>query len=351
MKIDPTISFSTVLLFSFVMAAIMGGYVVWMRERRDRTIREARAEERETKRLELEERRIQAQEQSQYEADRREEQKMTAERAGVGSGGFIVMDMPEKDRALFHDLLKGFEDYAKLKGYEIAFSIDSSFEGRIAFKFTVKDDGVTVGPERVRKDFGEYVKQVRNGSVEDLDDMPVVTSIEEHNLLVALLKNRIVFLQESYKLAKNAQTYYESILANMRSFPALPAVPSVIVQTGGNMDSRRYNAVGNRNQLGDGNSDSSVNIDIGHSFNERQDRINAIDDVIAKLKAEQQTKSVEQAQRELSKVRDELADDPQPDSSSMYKWMERAKNLMMTAILSYETMEAVKKLLEIFGMK
>src|SRR5579871_3335540 len=138
---------------------------------------------------------------------------------GSRSGGYIVIEMSERERPLFHDLLKGFEDYAKLKGYEISFSIDSSFEGRIAFKFTVKNDGVTVGPERVRKDFAEYVKQVRTGKLEDLDDMPVVTSIEEHNLLMAMLKNRIVFLQQNYSLAKNAQTYYESILSNVRTFP------------------------------------------------------------------------------------------------------------------------------------
>jgi DNA-binding LacI/PurR family transcriptional regulator len=68
------------------------------------------------------------------------------EEARVGSGGYIVVEMPEEDRPLFHDLLKGFEDYAKLKGYQISFSIDSSSIGRIAFKFTVKNDGVVVGP-------------------------------------------------------------------------------------------------------------------------------------------------------------------------------------------------------------
>lgn len=47
-------------------------------------------------------------------------------------------------------------DYAKLKGYHIAFSVDASHDGRIAFKFTVKNDGFVVGPERVPQDFKEY---------------------------------------------------------------------------------------------------------------------------------------------------------------------------------------------------
>src|SRR5258708_34218562 len=64
-----------------------------------------------------------------------------AQNSGAGSGGYIIVEMPEKERPLFHDLLRGFEDYSKLKGYHIAFSIDSSHDGRIAFKFTVKNDG------------------------------------------------------------------------------------------------------------------------------------------------------------------------------------------------------------------
>jgi hypothetical protein len=42
--------------------------------------------------------------------------------SGLGSGGYIVVDMPENEGPLFHDLLKGFEEFAKLKGYNIAFS-------------------------------------------------------------------------------------------------------------------------------------------------------------------------------------------------------------------------------------
>jgi hypothetical protein len=30
--------------------------------------------------------------------------------AGAGSGGFIVIDLPDEQRPFFHDLLKGFED-------------------------------------------------------------------------------------------------------------------------------------------------------------------------------------------------------------------------------------------------
>jgi hypothetical protein len=261
--------------------------------------------------------------------------------------------MPEAERPLFHDLLKGFEDYAKLKGYELAFSIDSSLEGHIAFKFTVKNDGFVVGAERVRSDFKEYMENIRNGEVEDLDHLPVITNLEEHNLVVTLLKNRISFLQHSYQLSRNAVQFYENLITNVRSFPALPA-PSVIVQTGGTMDSRKYDARHSTRLIqGDNNTytDSSVNIDIGQSFTERQARIAGVDDLVERLKAsEVQTPDVQKARRALENVRDEITDVKEPDKSTVKKWLEIAKSSMATAALGLEVTEAAKKLLELFGL-
>jgi hypothetical protein len=239
----------------------------------------------------------------------------------------------------------------KLKGYHIAFSIDASHDGRIAFKFTVKNDGVVVGPERVRQDFKEYVEQVKNKDIDDLDALPVITSLEEHNLLVAQLKNRVSFLQHSYNLSQNAVKYYESLISNVRTFPALPA-PTVVVQTGGNMDSRNYNAMNSSRLIqGDGNTYTDSSVNIGNSFNERQERIVAVERVIERLnKEEKQDEQITKAVKELSKVRDELADDPEPDENAIMKWMERAKNFMLAGILSYKTVEAAKKAWELLGL-
>jgi hypothetical protein len=341
-----------VMLFGVTMIGVFGmmGLMLWMRFQRAQAEARARQDEREQKRLELEEKRLQAEETARYEAQMREEEKLTSDKAGLGSGGYIVMDMPESERALFHDLLKGFEDYAKLKGYHVSFSIDSSLKGRIAFKFTVSD-GFVVGPERVREDFKEYVDQVRNGEIDDFDKIPVIMSIEEHNLVVALLKNRISFLQHSYNLSQTSVKYYESLITNTRHFPALPA-PTVVVQTGGTMDSRNYNATNSSRLIqGDANTFTDSSVNIGSSFNERQERIAALDNMLGKLKAtEMKNESVQKAERELSKVRDELAEYPEPDKSSIRKWLEYAKNSMTGAILGYETLEAAKKLWELFGL-
>lgn len=358
---------SLILLFGTLILAF------WMRERRrdsgwrEREIK-MRAEEirlmaeREKQqqtlyselqgRLEIQQHRLQSEQQLLLsEFMKQEKERKEFEDNRVGSGGYIVVEMPEKDRSLFHDLLKGFEDYAKLKGYQISFSIDASQIGRIAFKFTVKNDGVVVGTERVRQDFKEYVENIRTGAVDDLDRAPVITSLEEHNLLVTQLKNRITFIQHSYQLSQNAIRFYESLLSNMRTFPALPA-PSVFVQTGGSMDSRSYSTVNSQKVLQGDNStltDSSINI--GQSFNQKQERIAALDELIGKLNTSAiKGDETNKAERALSKVRDELVDEAEPNTSMIRKWLEGAKTMIGTASLGVEVAEAAKKLWEMFGI-
>jgi hypothetical protein len=271
---------------------------------------------------------------------------------GPSSGGYIVLDLSDHERPVFHDLLKGFEEYAKLKGYEVSFSIDTTLSNRIAFKFTIKEGPFTVGAERVRRDFTEYIEKVRGGA-DTLDDIPVVTSLEEHHLVVTVLKNRISFLHHSYNLSQNAVRFYEGLLERIPTFPALPA-PNVVVHTGGNMDSRNYHATNSSRLIqGDQNtySDKSDNIRIGQSFNERTQQLAALDDLVARLKScQEQNESTEKALRALQNVHDELAEANQPDKERVQKWLETAKFSMGAAAISYEIVEVGKKLFEMFGV-
>jgi hypothetical protein len=327
-------------LTASAVAFIILAFLVWMRDRR----RQLAVEE---ERLKIERMRV--------EEPARHGVVKIGDAAGGSprSGGYIVIEMSERERPLFHDLLKGFEEFAKLKGYEIAFSIDSSADGRIGFKFTMRDDGNQVAADRVRQDFRQYLKEIVSGPIEDLDRLPIVTSLEEHALVVTLLKNRLTFLQHSYKVLKVTAAHFEKLLLSPRH-PAL-GPPQVIVQTGGNMDSKNYSATNSsRFVQGEGNEyeDSSVNIDIGQSFNQKQERIAALDDLIAKLKTSGvHGEPVQKAERALATVRDEVADHAEPDKSTVKKLMENSKNLLATAALSYEVTEAAKKLFELFGVQ
>ena len=272
---------------------------------------------------------------------------------GYRSGGYIVIEMSERERRFFHDLLNGFEDYAKLKGYEIAFSIDAASDGRIGFKFTMRADDQQVAAEQVKRDFKEYLQEVVNGPIEGLDRLPIVTSVEEHNTVVLLLKNRLSFLHHSYQAAKFTARHYEKLLSDLHAHHLLgPA--QVVVHTGGNMESKSYTAThASRVVQGDGNTfeDSSINIDIGQSFNQKQERIAAINDVVERHKeADAQNQPAQKARRALENVRDEITDSQEPDKSTVHKWLEVAKNSMATAALGLEATEAAKKLFELFGL-
>jgi hypothetical protein len=287
-----------------------------------------------------------------YDERKLEEEKLAAASAGPGSGGYIVVDMPEQHRPLFHDLLKGFEDYAKLKGYAVAFSIDSSFEDRIGFKFTMKNDGFAVGAERVRRDFKEYMEQVHRGDVEGLDDLPVITSIKEHQLVVTMLKNRLMFIQHNYRLAENTIGYYERLISGATRFPALPANSVVVNVPGGNMDSRSYNAVNSQRLIqGDSNAYEDASIHIGASFNERQERVVALDDVLGRLqRLESADVAVSKAIKGLSNAKDELTENPAPVKSSVARWLEYAKDGLKVAVLGADVNTAAQKLMALFGM-
>lgn len=288
------------------------------------------------------------------ERQQREEEIELGKIAGAGTGGYIIFDLPDDKRPLFHDLLKGFEDYAKLKGYTISFSVDASFNNRIAFKFTLKDIAVNIGTERVRQDFKEYVNKVRSG--ESLDSLPVIISLEEHELLVTALKNRISFLQHSYNLSKNAALYYENLISKIGSMPLLPA-QNILVQTGGNMDSRKYKAINSSRLIqGDGNeyNDSSVDasVKIGNSFNERRSQIESLTKLIGAIQANSGStiQNKEAALKDLNKVKEELEDEAEPDKSRIKKWLERAKGLLGFATLGKDIADLAKQVYDSFGI-
>lgn len=346
------------LLISMIsMLAISGGLVflfLWRQERRREWHMRERQVAMEAQRFEDEKKRYEDQRDDersrQYDEERRREEDAIRASAGTGTGGFIIVDLPDDQRPFFHDLLKGFEEYAKLKGYDVSFSIDATLANRVAFKFTLREEGIGVGPERVRRDFQEYVEKVRNGA-DSFDDIPVVTSLEEHELLVTLLKNRINFLQHSYQLSQNAVKFYEGLLAGAHSFPVLPA-PSVIVQTGGNIDSRRYDASNSSRLIqGDANTllDSSRTIDIGRSFNERRQRVDDLGTLIDKLRGVSDSATAKAA-LELEKAKDELSDHDSPNESAVARWLTKARDVLKLANVGQDVVEAARQVMHGFGL-
>ncbi len=268
-------------------------------------------------------------------------------------GGFITIDIPEKHRSLFHDFLKGFEDYAKIRGYKVSFSVDSSHEPEFKFKFTILDSGISVSTDRVRNDFNEYLRKVESG--EPLDDLPVIVSDEEHALLLTCLKNRVNFLQHSYNLSKHTIEYYEKLLKAAPLQSGFHSAPPVIVQTGGQLESRSYNAPGAQNvvqgeynQLTQISNDNSVSI--SNSFNERKNQIDELAKLIELIKTTSDNQAAQKAVVELEKVKGELEDEESPDTNRISKWLQNAKNCLGNVKMTKELFDTAKGVYQSFNV-
>jgi hypothetical protein len=337
--------FATIFPLAVIIVIAMAALVAWQSERRmDRRLRreeiEARRhrDEREEMRREKEQEREAARQEKEAENARferyvrkreAEEEKIKVE-AGAGSGGYIVVDLPDAQRGLFHDLLKGFEDYARLKGYGVTFSVDTTFHDRIAFKFTLTDPDVIVGNERIRKDLREYIERVTSGDL--LEDMPQIVSLEEHELLVTMLRNRISFLQHNFNLAKNAAEFYQGLLSRMNDQRFLPS-PNIVVQTGGAYNANSYSALNSpQSVLGiENKSSNSVRVAITHK--ERQIQIDQLREVVDKLLLERDFTGKNDAIRNLENIKDELENAESPEPGMVARWLERAKQALQLGSL------------------
>jgi hypothetical protein len=330
-------------------------FVSWQRDRRidrkfdyeqrqrdrDEAIEEAKRREAEKKSA------IEAEDMRQYRERRDAQEAEIRRQAGGGSGGYIVVDLPDEKRSLFHDLLKGFEEYARLKGYGVAFSVDATFHDRIAFKFTLTDPDLVVSNERIRSDFKEYLGKIREG--ESLDDIPQVLSFEEHELLVSTLKNRVAFLQANFDLQQIKNSYLESLLIHMRSQSFLPA-PSIVVQTGGSFSAPSYAALNSPQALVGHENTAQNRIHIAQGYTERREQIKRVEDLIARLQNEAASSGRIELERNIINVKEELEGSDPPDASRVGKWLLRAKQLLHLGSLGHETVFAAQELLKTFGL-
>lgn len=306
----------------------------------------------ERKRLTVEEDKSYRESEIQEERTRIEREKYEDDLINSGRGGYIILDMDDDKRPLFHDLLKGFEEYAKIRGYGVNFSIDSSQENKIAFKFTIKESGISVSTQKVRNDFAEYLDKIKDGS--GFDTLPIVTSEEEHDLLLTTLKNRFAFLETNYRIQKNAIDFYERLLFNVNYTQKgfLPA-PSVVVQTGGIMDSRNYNAQNSSHMIqGDKNrliDSSSINIE--NSFNKKKEQIEKIERLSSLLTSENGSEEERsKAIINLEKVKDELEENENPEPSLIKKWLNKTKSIMEMLKIGKETASSAAELWNSFSI-
>ncbi len=266
-------------------------------------------------------------------------------------GGYISIPMPEDKKSLFHDLLKGFEDYASLKGYKVSVSIDSSDINVIRFKLVVNEFGVTASRESIKKDLQEYVDKINNGA--DIDNLPEILNSIEHSKVLAALKNRISFLQHNYNMEKNVRECYEKVIQNLPTQGISHAQPIFNISNGNtDMDQRKYIASNSANVMqGDNHSNSleHVSVNIGSTFSETRDKVEGLEELISLIKGQPFEQS-DKAIRQLENVKDELVDEEEPDLSSINKWLNKAGSLLKAAEKGSELALKAQNVMESFGV-
>lgn len=333
---------------TLIMMGLMGGYTLFRRwlAGREREMYEQRVQQERLYELEQSKLRMQA---TSNDAQREEPS------AGPGSGGYIVLHLPDDQKAVFHDVLKGFEEFAQIKGYKISFSIDGSIPDKIAFKFTIANVGISVSTQQVETDLHEYIKRVQQG--DSLEDLPIVVPEVQHQALLLVMRNRINFLHHTYVAQKNVLALYEATFNQMRSGHMGVVPTNFYIQGGGTMTPSNYTAIGSQNVAqGQGNEASNNTINqsfhIGQSFNERKDQIDSIERLLTSVRSGDipSSEGVTRAISNLEKVKDELAHEEKPDAPRVKKWLEIAQAALKTLSLGKDAYDLASKTFGSFGV-
>ncbi len=299
---------------------------------------------------------------SQEDLQRKVTSQEPREDAGLNAGGYIIFDIPEAKKSMFHDLLKGFEDYAKLRGYVINFSIDNSFSNKVAFKFTLDSSGIVVSTKQVRQDFKDYIEKIQRG--DSLDDLPVVLSQEEHATLLACMKTRINFLQHNYNMEKTEKEFYRRLVSELPKLGfGIAPLQNFFLQAGNSNQASSYHAlnspqaaVGVGNRLIGNTIDQSIYI--ADSFNGRTEQVHAVSDLWLKLcdeckklpEGSPEHKECSKAIDNLRKVENEMREGEPPEPNRIHKWLEQTKYALKAFGLTKEIIDAGRKLEEAFHL-
>ena len=271
----------------------------------------------------------------------------------VDPSGYIVINMPNAQKTLFMDLLKGFEEYATLKGYSISFSYDGSLPNKVAFRFTIISGGVSVSTEKVKEDIQEYIRKVQNG--DSFDDVDIVIPPEKHHVTLMILKNRINFLESTQKTQRNAIQLYESLIKTFNSSSIAARPQQIYIQGNGTMNPNQYTAV-NSQQIAQGQGIRMIgntgSLHIGATFEEKKELADLFQRVeLALLGEKEEVRQQSYKAREyIERAKQEVLDEPQPDESRIRRYLEKAKELFTTATFAKEAMDAFKTLCEAIGI-
>jgi hypothetical protein len=303
--------------------------------------RRSRREDQEFKKEELELRKYEIQSNSDSARFGARNNNSAPEESKTDLNGYVFMSVDEGKKSTFSEMLKGFEEYAKLKGYQASLSVETSVKDKIGFKFTLHEEGVSVSAHKVKSDINEYINIVMSGG--NFDDMPVLITPEEHSAVIGTLKARLKYME------------YKSLISKMTN-SAINHSPTNIklIQEGIGMDSRSYSANNSANVVQGDESKNAIehsNIQIGKNVAEINSQVDDLNKIIQAIEKEALiNQELKPAVRYLENTKEELEESGTPDGASISKWLDKTNSILNTAKASAETITKFGGLLKVFGV-
>ncbi len=281
--------------------------------------------------------------------------------ASTSYGGYVFVDVPDNYKGLFHDTIKGFEEFARLKGYRVGIAIDTTLPGKVGFRFTILDQGVTVSTEAVRSHLDEYIEKFNESESDAFDNLPIVVDPVEHERLKATLTTRFIMVKSNAEMYKALADVYRQLAFEMAQFKnggvGYLTAPPVIVQNqlehGGSQMARDTYladhspgaAVGKANTA----SIERSTINIGSTLNEKNEQVNGLSELIELVKRSD-LQNKDDAVRYLDNAKEELTDGNPPNAGLIDRYLGKAKDIFALAEKGTEIYEQGKKVLDMFSL-
>ncbi|TKE94352.1 hypothetical protein FCV53_02525 [Vibrio sp. F12] len=269
------------------------------------------------------------------------------------STDFFYVSVDEKVKHTFSDMLKGFEKYARLLGYEVSLSIDSSTPELVGYKFSLSPDGKYHSNKDIQEDIDQYWKAM---TADGKSFTAPQNSSPEHSQSASatmqtlkVLKrqmNDLKLQQEAFKMF--CESLGEAFTANQ---PQIFITQQQLLGNDMTQDNRSYSADGSSNVIqGDqsGNHISDSNIQIGKNVNQKNEQAEALLAAISALKAENKPE-LATAIRQFENAHEEVTEEEKPDSSRLERFFAKGSEAIKQVGVLADTTSKVNKALELFS--
>ncbi|MCK6263845.1 hypothetical protein KP803_11250 [Vibrio sp. ZSDE26] len=267
--------------------------------------------------------------------------------------GFFFIPIDEDIKGTFSDMLKGFEDYARLLGYEVSLSIDSSISNQIGYKFSLRPGEQFHSHNEIQKNITEYLKAMthtRKGFSAPPDADPIHSDNASTTMQkLKTLKRQVNDLKQQRDLYQNlSQSLGQAFTTNT---PQIYITQQQLLGNKMSEDNRSYSADNSSGVIqGDnsGNVIESSNVQIGKNVSEVNEQATALQELISALKDEEKPE-LAPAIRHFENAHEELVEEGNPDPSRVEKYLGKATDIVKSVGVAADTALKLSKVTELLS--